>query len=93
MPGKKPATTALAGNDESSDVEGTGEPRAAGAVGGGKKFFLVAVLGIVVAGVVVGAATLVFVEEVPSADGVDEGDNDDGDDTNLSSPLAAHQLP
>jgi hypothetical protein len=91
IPGKKPATTALAGNVEPSDVEGIGEPRAAGAVGGGMLFFLVSEFGI---GLAVGVAVLIFAEEIPSADEDGERESeDDGDNTDLSSFWATHQFP
>src|SRR5579862_5079619 len=91
IPGKKPAATALAGNDELSDMEGIGEPRAAGAVGSGVLFLLVSEFGI---GLAVGVAVLIFAEEIPSVDEDGERESEDeGDDTDLSSFWATHQLP
>jgi hypothetical protein len=90
IPGKKPATTALAGYAELLDVEVTEEPRAAGAVGGGAEFSFV-VFGIIMAGIDVDVAELAGTEETPP---VDDGDELDGDGvTSLSSSLATHQSP
>jgi hypothetical protein len=84
MPGKKPATTALAGYDELLGVDVTEEPRAAGVVGGGVEFCFVVVFGTIMTGVVVDVAAV----EEPLAD---DSNEEDGEDTDLSSFLAMHQ--